>query len=60
MPSKRMLETLLLDDDSLLLTWSISTVRQTFKRCALLLLVVVFHPIFPLHPTISTRFSAIF
>ncbi len=45
-PSRRLLETLLLDEDSLLLTWSISTVRQIFKRCALLLLGVVFHPIF--------------
>ncbi len=30
-PSRRMLETLLLDEDSLLLTWSISTVLQIFN-----------------------------
>jgi hypothetical protein len=30
-PSRRMLETLLLDEDSLLLTWSISTVFQIFN-----------------------------
>ena len=30
-PSRRMLETLLLDEDSLLLTWSISTVFRVFN-----------------------------
>ncbi len=57
-PSRRLLETLLLDEDSLLLTLSISIVLQIFNAVHL---GVVFHPIFfLLHPTISTRFSAIY
>ncbi len=59
-PSRRMLETLFLDEDSLLLTWSISTVFRVFNAVLCIFMCCCSSDFFPLHPTISTRFSAIF
>jgi hypothetical protein len=59
-PSRRMFETLLLDEDSLLLTWSISTVLQVFNAVLCIFMGCFSSDFFPLHPTISTRSSAVF
>ncbi len=59
---RRMLETFLLDEDSLLFTWSISAVLHIFYAvlCNFLELFFIRFFFFLLHLTISTRFSAIF
>ncbi len=59
-PSRRMLETLLLDEDSLLLTWSILTVFRVFNAVLCIFMGCFSSDFFPLHPTISIRSSAVF